>query len=61
MVFSNPAETEAMSQHQSLKAAVRITTKRNVLKRFERIDLMRARGKWKEGDRAFGLPKTKGG
>ena len=50
-----------MSQHTSLKAASRIVTKRNVLKRFERIDLLRARGKWKEGDRALGLPKTKAG
>jgi small basic protein (TIGR04137 family) len=48
-----------MSQHSSLKAAVKITSRRNVLKRFERIDLMRKRGKWKEGDRALGLPKTK--
>lgn len=48
-----------MSQHPSLKSASKITTKRNVLKRFERIDLLRQRGKWKEGDRATGLPKTK--
>ncbi len=48
-----------MSQHPSLKAADKITAKRNVLKRFERIDILRKRGKWKEGDRAVGLPKTK--
>ena len=48
-----------MSQHTSLKSANKIMAQRNVLKRFERIDLMRARGKWKEGDRAYGLPKTK--
>ena len=48
-----------MSQHSSLKAATKIATRRNVLKRFERIDVMRKRGKWKEGDRALGLPKTK--
>lgn len=48
-----------MSMHSSLKSATRIAAKRNVLKRFERIDLLRKRGKWKEGDRAFGLPKTK--
>jgi small basic protein (TIGR04137 family) len=48
-----------MSQHSSLKSASRITTKRNVLKRFERVNVMRARGKWKEGDRGLGLPKTK--
>ncbi len=48
-----------MSQHSSLKSANKITAQRNVLKRFERIDILRARGKWKEGDRAYGLPKTK--
>lgn len=48
-----------MSQHSSLKSVSKIARKRNVLKRFERIDLLRARGKWKEGDRAIGLPKTK--
>jgi small basic protein (TIGR04137 family) len=48
-----------MSQHASLKAANKIVVKRNVLKRFERIDILKQRGKWKEGDRALGLPKTK--
>jgi small basic protein (TIGR04137 family) len=48
-----------MSQHASLKSANKIVVKRNVLKRFERVDLLRARGKWKEGDRGLGLPKTK--
>jgi small basic protein (TIGR04137 family) len=49
-----------MTMHSSLKSASKIATKRNVLKRFERIDLLRKRGKWKDGDRAYGLPKTKG-
>lgn len=48
-----------MSQHPSLKSASKIIAKRNVLKRFERIDILREREKWKEGDRATGLPKTK--
>lgn len=48
-----------MSQHSSLKSVTKITARRNVLKRFERIDIMRARGKWKAGDRGLGLPKTK--
>lgn len=48
-----------MSQHPSLRSASKIASKRNVLKRFERIDLMKSRGKWKEGDRGIGLPKTK--
>ena len=48
-----------MSQHPSLRGANKIMTKRNVLKRFERVDLLKERGKWKEGDRGLGLPKTK--
>ena len=49
-----------MSQHSSLKSADKIAAKRNVLKRFERVDLLRKRGKWKAGaNRGFGLPKTK--
>ncbi|MCS6772034.1 MAG: small basic protein [Kiritimatiellae bacterium] len=48
-----------MSMHSSLKSATRIAAKRNVLKRYERIDLLRKKGKWKDGDRAYGLPKTK--
>jgi small basic protein (TIGR04137 family) len=48
-----------MSQHRSLRSNSKTTVKRNVLKRFERVDLLRSRGKWKEGDRGLGLPKTK--
>ena len=49
-----------MTQHRSLKASGSISSKRNVLKRFERIQLLKKRKKWKDGDRAYGLPKTKG-
>ena len=48
-----------MSMHSSLKGAAKIKTKRNVLKRFESVDSLKKDGRWKEGDRAFGLPKTK--
>jgi small basic protein (TIGR04137 family) len=48
-----------MSQHRSLKGSTTIQMKRNVLKRFERIELMKKRGVFKPGDRAIGLPKTK--
>ena len=48
-----------MSQHRSLKGSGKITSKRNVLKRFERVNLLQARGQWKEGDRGLGLRKTK--
>ncbi len=50
-----------MSQHKSFKTGGRIKAKRNVLKRFERIEKLKKEGKWKEGDKAFGLPKTKRG
>lgn len=48
-----------MSMHPSVKAATKITAKRNVLKRFERIDVLKSQGKWRAGERALGLPKTK--
>jgi small basic protein (TIGR04137 family) len=48
-----------MSQHNSLKATGGLVVKRNVLKRFERVDLLRKRGQWKEGARVMGLRKTK--
>ncbi|MBP5321189.1 MAG: small basic protein [Kiritimatiellae bacterium] len=48
-----------MSQHRSLKGSSKITAKRNVLKRFERVDLLKKRGQWKDGDRGLGLRKTK--
>ncbi len=48
-----------MSQHSSLKSANKIQTRRNVLKRFERVELLKKQGRWKDGQRVFGLPKTK--
>ncbi len=48
-----------MSQHSSLRGASTTAAKRNVLKRFERIALLKAQGSWKQGDRVFGLRKTK--
>ena len=48
-----------MSQHRSLKGASTIAAKRNVLKRFERVDLLKKRGQWKETSKVVGLPKTK--
>jgi small basic protein (TIGR04137 family) len=48
-----------MSQHRSLKGASTITAKRNVLKRFERVELLKKRGQWKPGAKVIGLPKTK--
>jgi small basic protein (TIGR04137 family) len=48
-----------MSQHRSLKGASTISAKRNVLKRFERVELLKKRGLFKAGDKVIGLRKTK--
>ncbi len=48
-----------MSMHRSLKTASKLGAKRNVLKRYERVDLLMKRGLWKPGDKVTGLPKTK--
>ena len=47
-----------MSQHRSLKGASTISAKRNVLKRFERVELLTKRGQFKVGDNVIGLRKT---
>lgn len=48
-----------MSQHSTLRAANSLAAKRNVLKRFERVELLKKRGQWKPGDRVTGLRKTR--
>ena len=48
-----------MSRHPSLKGSSKIVKKRNVLKRFERIDLLQKQERWNEGDKVLGLPKTR--
>ena len=52
-------QDQFMSQHRSLRAIATVGGKRNVLKRFERVGLLKKRGHWKEGDRITGLRKTK--
>ncbi|MBO4552936.1 small basic protein [bacterium] len=47
-----------MSRHPSFGRGG-ITKKRNVLKRLERIDLLRKQNRYKEGQTVYGLPKTK--
>ena len=49
----------AMSKHNSLKASATVGGKRSVLKRFERVKLLKERGEWKAGRTPVGLPKTK--
>ena len=48
-----------MSQHKSFKPPGGNVKRRNVLKRFERIELLKKRGQWKDGDRVVSLVKTK--
>ena len=48
-----------MSLHPSLKSGSKVVSKRNVLKRFERIEILKNQRKWKDGDRGLGLPKVK--
>lgn len=49
-----------MSRHPSFGKAGKTATKRNVLKRFERIDVLKKIGRWKDSsdNRITGLPKT---
>ncbi|MFA5250951.1 MAG: small basic protein [Parachlamydiales bacterium] len=49
-----------MTRHQSYGKSSKKEIKRNVLKRFERIEALRAMGKWEDGKntKATGLPKT---
>lgn len=48
-----------MSVHPSLKVRGEVAAKRNVLKRFERIDILKKRGQYKDGERVWGLRKTR--
>ena len=48
-----------MSQHRSLRSSGTSAAKRNVLKRFERVEILKKRSQWKSGDRVTGLRKTK--
>ncbi len=49
-----------MSRHPSYGKGSKSAKKRNVFKRYERIDILRRIGKWKDGEniRVTGLPKT---
>ena len=49
-----------MSRHPSYRKANKGGKNRTVLKRFERIDMLRKNGRWKDGEdkRVTGLPKT---
>ncbi len=48
-----------MSQHRSLRNSGSVGSKRSVLKRGERVKLLKARGLWADGRLPTNLPKTK--
>lgn len=50
-----------MSRHPSYGKAHKSAVKRNVLKRYERIDFLKKVGKWdsEKNQRVTGLPKTR--
>ena len=58
-LFLIPNKVIVMSQHRSLRGPSGMAAKRSVLKRFERVELLKKRGQWKEGDPVLGLRKTK--
>jgi len=48
-----------MSRHPSYGKSAGTAQKRNVLKRFERVDVLKKLGKWDEtAKKVTGLPKT---
>lgn len=59
IIGKNELADNFMSQHRSLRGASVAGAKRNVMKRFERVELLKKRGQWKTGDRVTGLRKTK--
>lgn len=48
-----------MSRHPSLRTSGKLSEKKSVYPRFARIEVLKKKGKWKEGDSVYGLPKTK--
>ncbi len=48
-----------MSRHRTLKVSSFAARGKNVLKRDERLKILAREGRWKEGQRITGLPKTR--
>ena len=48
-----------MSQHPSLRSSDKDKQHRSVLKRYERLRILKEKEKWQEEDSVFGLPKVK--
>ncbi|MEG0037036.1 MAG: small basic protein [Victivallaceae bacterium] len=48
-----------MSRHKSYGKSIKGTKKRNVLKRFERVEILKRLGRWNpDAKKITGLPKT---
>jgi small basic protein (TIGR04137 family) len=48
-----------MTRHSSFGKSNKNVKKRSVLKRFERVEVLKKLGRWKDGEsRVLGLPKT---
>ena len=48
-----------MSQHPSLRSSGKDKAHRSVLKRYERIKLLKEKELWIDGESVYGLPKVK--
>lgn len=48
-----------MSQHPSLRSSGKDKQHRSVLKRYERIKILKEKDKWKSEESVYGLPKVK--
>ncbi|MBN2453086.1 MAG: small basic protein [Candidatus Omnitrophica bacterium] len=48
-----------MSQHPSLRSGDKNKAQRSVLKRYERIKILKDKEKWTEKDSVYNLPKEK--
>ena len=48
-----------MSQHPSLRSSDKSTQHRSVLKRYEKIKILKDKEKWDDKDSVFGLAKVK--
>jgi len=48
-----------MSLHASLKASGQGKRHRNVLKKYERVEMLQDQKKWSEGESVLGIPKVR--
>ncbi len=48
-----------MSQHPSLRSSGKDKAHRSVLKRYERVKLLKEKEKWTDEESVYGLPKVK--